>query len=454
MHTKSLRIVWVLVFLSILSCVPLFALTQHEIDMFNTLETKWKERNQALLQERNTLNVDDPRYLELTKAIVEANYKEQYYREAKIDRSSMWVVLTNTFVWSVSDLAETASIMWEQGEGILEKVYSANWSDLMKDAVDSLMRQKIRALIRDTFAAEYRTIEDHIMSNFISPKIDSSKTQQYAQEAFGKVKDNLKDIYVEEVKRQAVGKSAEELKAYGEKIASRVGGAVSAAEFTIDMVQKYVMWDDAQVTIQNLLSAIQNIKNREQCSVIKAFNIYLGKEEMTRPAVEKTTTAKVPSPVIQNAPLPVSSEEEREEQESEPLWKTPTEERFASRSVEQIFAEYGVNTLWRVEKTFMGEFHYDEKGALRFQIKRWPASSEYAGQVMHIRGMNDSNYFIFTYDIADKTYPSPAGMMMKEVTRDIQRSWYPNGQIQEYKRYVQSYCVEHLRWDQDGNLIE
>jgi hypothetical protein len=109
--------------------------------MFTTLETKWRERNQALLQERNALHVDDPRYLELTKAIVEANYKENYYQEAKIDRSSMWIVLTNTFVWSVSDLGETASIMWETSEKMLEKIYSANWSDLMKDAVDSLMRQ-------------------------------------------------------------------------------------------------------------------------------------------------------------------------------------------------------------------------------------------------------------------------------------------------------------------------
>jgi steroid 5-alpha reductase family enzyme len=82
MYTKSLRIVLVILSMSICSLSSLFALTQHEIDMFTTLETKWRERNQALLQERNALNVDDPRYLELTKAIIEANYKENYYQES------------------------------------------------------------------------------------------------------------------------------------------------------------------------------------------------------------------------------------------------------------------------------------------------------------------------------------------------------------------------------------
>jgi hypothetical protein len=324
----------------------------------------------------------------------------------------------------------------------------------MKDAVDSLMRQKIRAMMRNTFGTEYRTIEDHIISHFISPKIDSSKTQEYAQEAFGKVKDGLQDMYVEEVKRQAVGKTAEELKAYGDKIASRVGGAVSAAEFTFDMVQKYVMWDDAQATIQNLLSAIQKFQNREQCSVIKAFNIYLGKEEMTKAATEQTITTEEHSPTSQSTSLPLSSENTTEKSESQPLWKTPAEDRFVSRTAEQVFAEYGVNSLWRVERTFLGEFYYDEQGSPRFQIKRWPASSEYADQVMHIKGINDHKYFAFTYDLAGKTYPSPRGMMMEELNDDIQRSWYPNGQIKEYKRYVGYSCVEHLRWDQDGKSIE
>jgi hypothetical protein len=292
------------------------------------------------------------------------------------------------------------------------------------------------------------------MSNFISPKIDSSKTQEYAQEAFGKVKDGLQDMYVEEVKRQAVGKTAEELKAYGDKIASRVGGAVSAAEFTFDMVQKYVMWDDAQATIQNLLSAIQKFQNREQCSVIKAFNIYLGKEEMTKAATEQTITTEEHSPTSQSTSLPLSSENTTEKSESQPLWKTPAEDRFVSRTAEQVFAEYGVNSLWRVERTFLGEFYYDEQGSPRFQIKRWPASSEYADQVMHIKGINDHKYFAFTYDLAGKTYPSPRGMMMEELNDDIQRSWYPNGQIKEYKRYVGYSCVEHLRWDQDGKSIE
>lgn len=440
----------------IVCCITLFtveAVTSHELAMFEQLQKKWKIEGQALLDQRSTIPATNPQYTELTKKIVKAQYWEDYYKEAKIDKSSWWNIIANTVVWSMQDLSETALIMWESSENLLEKMYSANWSGLLKDAVDSLMRQKIRTLIRETFGGEYRIIEDHIIQNFILPKIESSKTQEYAQEAFGKVKEGLKDAYVEEVKRQAATLSKDKLKSYGETIAKRVGGAVDAAEFTIDMVQKYVLWDEAQGTIENMLSAIQNIQSREQCSVIKAFNIYLGKEEMTQKPVETTVKQENKPPTNLSSPAPVVIETISKDRETEPLWKVPAEERFASRTAEQVFADYGVHDGWRVEKTFLGEFHYDEKNSPRFQIKRWPDSSDYANQVMYIKGVNDHNYFVFTYEIAGKTYPSPAGMMMEETYGDIQRSWYPNGQIKEYKRFVSYSCVEHLRWDQMGNPI-
>ena len=112
---------------------------------------------------------------------------------------------------------------------------------------------------------------------------------EYAEQSFGKAKDKLKDAYVDEVKRQAKSRSKGELEKYGKEIAGRVGGAVDAAEFTIDMVQKYVMWDEAQPTIENMLASIQQISKREKCSHIKAFNIYLGKEKMTETAADPGT---------------------------------------------------------------------------------------------------------------------------------------------------------------------
>ena len=200
------------IFIMALFCTQLFALTQNELAMFKTLESKWKQQGDALLQERSTVGASDPRYTELTKQIIKADYKESYYKEAQIDKSSMWVILTNTIIWSASDIAETANIMWDTSENLLQNIYTANWTALLKDTADALMRQKVRTMIRETFSQENRTIEDHILANFIMPKLEKSKTDGYAQQAYETVKEGLKDAYVDEVKRQAVGKSSEELK--------------------------------------------------------------------------------------------------------------------------------------------------------------------------------------------------------------------------------------------------
>ena len=137
-------------------------------------------------------------------------------------------------------------------------------------------------MIRAQFDGKnYQQIEDHTYDQFIAPKVDKSKAHEYAEEAFGKAKDKLKDAYIEEVKRQATTRSKKELESYGKKIAERVSGAIDAAEFSIAMIQKYVMWNDAQRTISTMLNHIKKIKMREKCSYVKAFNIYLGKEKMS-----------------------------------------------------------------------------------------------------------------------------------------------------------------------------
>ncbi|MBN2859135.1 MAG: hypothetical protein JXK93_02590 [Sphaerochaetaceae bacterium] len=450
----------VLIFLGILSIglSPLLAITQSELDMFRTLEGRWRQSSDNLYKERDAIGADDPRYMELTKQIIKAEYKVNYYKEAQIDRSSMWVILKNTVMWSASDLAETASIMWDTSENLLEKMYTANWSDLLKDTADALMRQKVRAMIRETFSQENRAIEDHIIGTFISPKLEKSKTEEYAEAAFSKVKDGLKDAYVEEAKRQAVTKTAGELKAYGEKIAERVGGAVSAAEFTIDMVQKYVMWDDAQVTIRSMLSAIQTIQRREECSVVKAFNIYLGKEEMTKPEVPAADTVQVQPAVPASSPdTDMISEAETKPQETEEiLWKEASEERFASRTPEQVIAEY-IDPAWSLKHTYVGDIYYDLNGSPRYQVKRWSESSEFAGQVLYIQGINTPKHFYFYHEVNGKSCPAPGNMMIKEVHGEnygnyLSRSWYLNGQIKEYKEYKYFSCIEHITWDEDGTV--
>lgn len=450
----------VLLFLGILivGLSPLMAITQSELDMFRTLEGRWRQSSENLYRERDAVAADDPRYMELTQKIIKAEYKVNYYKEAQIDRSSMWVVLKNTIMWSASDLAETASIMWDTSENLLEKIYTANWSDLLKDTADALMRQKVRAMIRDTFSQENRAIEDHIISSFILPKLEKSKTQEFAQEAFSKVKDGLKDAYVEEAKRQAVTKTAGELKAYGDRIAERVGGAVGAAEFTIDMVQKYVMWDDAQATIRTMLSAIQTIQKREECSVVKAFNIYLGKEEMTKP-VEAAAVAEQEQPAVPASSQASESSSEVEtipQKDDEVLWKVASEERFASRTGEQVIAEL-IEPDWNVKHTFTGDIYYDRNGSPRYQVKRWSQSSEFAGQVVYIQGLNSPRHFYFYYEDNGKTRPAPGNMMLKEVIGEnyssyFSRSWYLNGQIKEYKEYKYFSCIEHITWDEDGTI--
>ena len=440
-------------------CVlPLSAITQSELAMFKTLEGKWKQSAEGLYAQRSAISAEDPRYTELTKLIIKAEYKVDYYREAQIDRSSMWVILKNTVMWSAADLAETASIMWDTSENLLEKIYTANWSDLLKDTADALMRQKVRAMIRETLSQENRAIEDHIINSFILPKLEKSKTQEYAEEAFSKVKDGLKDAYVEEAKRQAVSKSSEELKAYGEKIAERVGGAVTAAEFSIDMVQKYVMWDDAQAAISTMLSAIQTIQKREECSVIKAFNIYLGKEEMTKPEEPAAVAEQEPAavPASYQAAESSSEVETKPQKDDEVLWKEASEERFASRTGEQVIAEL-IEPDWNMKHTFAGDIYYDRNGSPRYQVKRWSESSEFAGQVVYIQGLNAPRHFYFYYEQNDKARPAPENMMLREVIGEnysnyLSRSWYLNGQIKEYKEYKYFSCIEHITWDENGTV--
>ena len=454
---KKKRILLLIGILSI-CLLPVSAITQSELDMFKTLEGKWKQSAESLYAQRSAVSAEDPRYTELTKQIIKAEYKVNYYKEAQIDRSSMWVILKNTVMWSAADLAETASIMWDTSENLMEKIYTANWSDLLKDTADALMRQKVRAMIREKFSQENRAIEDHIISSFISPKLDKSKTQEYAEKAFSQVKDGLKDAYVEEAKRQAVTKTAGELKAYGEKIAERVGGAVDAAEFTIDMVQKYVMWDDAQVAISSMLSAIQTIQKREECSIVKAFNIYLGKEKMTKPEVSATETAQVQPATPDGSPVAESSPEieTKPQEDDEVLWKEASEERFASRTGEQVIAEL-IEPDWNVKHTFAGDIYYDHKGSPRYQVNRWSESSEFAGQVVHIQGLNSPKHFYFYYEDNGKARPAPDNMMLREVIGEnysnyLSRSWYLNGQIKEYKEYRYFSCIEHITWDEDGTV--
>lgn len=285
-----------LIFVLLLPHGPAAALTQHEISMFKKLQSKWERKSTVLMRQRSKLKGRDPAYTRLTKKIIKANYWSNYYTEAQIDKSTIWTIIKNTFVWTAQDLAEIGSIMWDSSEGLIQNLYEGKWTDILKSTTDSLMRQKIRKLIRNKFDGKaYKQIEDHIMDKFILPKLDKSKLHEYAETAFGKAKDKLQDAYVEEVKRQAASRSKAELQKYGEQIAARVGGAVSAAEFTLDMVQKYVMWNDAQKTITSMLSHIEKVKKRERCSYVKAFNIYLGKEKMTATA-KKTKALKPDKP--------------------------------------------------------------------------------------------------------------------------------------------------------------
>ncbi len=266
-----------------------YALTQHEIDMFKKLRSKWTLKEKSLLSQRDRLKAGDPAYTKLTSEIVKASYWIKYYGDAQIDKSTMWNVIKNTVVWSAQDLAETGSIMWNRSENLVQKAFEGKWADLMKDAADSLMRQKIRTIVRGALDGRvYTQIEDHIFNSFISPKIEKNRLHQYAETAFGKTKDKLKDAYVDELKRQAASRSKAELEVYAGKLAARVGGAVDAGEFTVDMVQKYVMWNEAQRPIAVMLDHIKKIQAREKCSYVKAFNIYMGKEKIT--AVEKKET--------------------------------------------------------------------------------------------------------------------------------------------------------------------
>ena len=267
--------------------IQAFALTNNEIAMFKKLQKKWEQKEEKLFKQRSRVKASDPRYTKITKEIIKAGYWADYYKEAQTDKSTTWYIITNTIVWSAQDLQETASIMWNNSENLLEKAYTGKWTDLLKDSADSLMRQKIRKMMRRTFQGKtYPDIEDYIFTKFISPQLNKSKMDEYAEQSFGKAKDKLKDAYVDEVKRQAKSRSKADLEKYGKEIAGRVGGAVDAAEFTIDMVQKYIMWDEAQPTIENMLASIQKISKREKCSHIKAFNIYLGKEKMTENAAD------------------------------------------------------------------------------------------------------------------------------------------------------------------------
>lgn len=272
----------IITFLVIAFSVPhAMALTSHEIAMFKKLERKWTMRERVLMKQRSRIKGSDPRYTELTKKIIKAAYWQKYYRDAQVDKSTTWHIIKNTVVWSAQDLVEMGSIMWNESENLMEKLYTGNWTDLLKDAAESLMKQKVRKMVRERFGKSYPDMEQYIYTQFIAPKVDKSKLHQYAEDSFNKAKDRLKDAYVEEVKRQAKSRSKEELERYGKNIAKRVAGAVDAAEFSIDMVQKYVMWNDAQAAISNMLSHIKRIQKRESCSVVKAFNIYKGKEKMT-----------------------------------------------------------------------------------------------------------------------------------------------------------------------------
>ncbi len=456
---KRTRIVVFTLLLILVMSSPLYALTQHEIDMFKTLEAKWKTRAATLIAERSSVSPSDPRYTELTKLIVQADYKENYYKEAQIDRSSMWVVLTNTIVWSASDLAETATIMWSTSENLLENLYTANWTDILKDTADALMRQKVRKMIRETFGSENSAIEDHIISNFISPKLEKSKTQEYAEEAFGKVKDGLKDAYTDEVKRQAVGKTASELKEYGEKIAERVGGAVDAAEFTIDMVQKYVMWDDAQVTIQNMLSAIKTIQTREKCSLVKAFNVYLGKEELTKPKPDQTTASSATETASSSSSAPAP--------EAAPASSSPG----SPPTYAQIMAMY-LQPEWTLKETtdysyFLDrriavDLYYDPSGIARISVNYWDTARNVKDiwqiVVSIIDGEKSVDYkFLYTDDNNKrKLSPTATTEFFTDITgKNIERTttWSPSGQMIGYDLFEDNHRMITQVWSEEGKLI-
>ena len=305
------RTIALTVLLLMLVALPLSALTDHEIAMFKRLEEKWEQSYHTLLSERASVPVDDSRYTELSKQLARAQYWSSYYREGQVDRSSWLTIIGNTIVWTATDLVEIAGIMWEQNDDLLEKIFTGKWADLMKDTVDSLMRQKIRSAMRDTFGgASHGEIEDHIFDRFIAPKLDLSSIQQLADKSFAMAKDGLKDAYVTEVKRQAQHLGRDELQALGGELAQRVGGAVDAAEFTIDMAQKYVMWNEAQPTIAAMLSHIQQIALREECSHLRAFAIYLGKEELSvaiehEPVVTTSETHADRSPELVTTAKPI-----------------------------------------------------------------------------------------------------------------------------------------------------
>lgn len=162
------RQILIILVLIVLMCMPLSALTSHEIEMFTQLEQRWHSRYDQLLEQRASVSAEDPRYIELSKELVKAQYWKGYYQEAQIDRSSWWHIITNTITWTANDLLEISTIMWENNDDLLEKIYTGRWADLMRDTVDGLMRQKLRASMRAHFGGKtYSTIENHIFTTFI-----------------------------------------------------------------------------------------------------------------------------------------------------------------------------------------------------------------------------------------------------------------------------------------------
>ncbi|MFA5097772.1 MAG: hypothetical protein WC490_04000 [Candidatus Margulisiibacteriota bacterium] len=457
------KIIPVLLAASLISSMA-FALTGHEIEMFKKLQNKWESKGKALMAQRNSVKPLDPRYTDLTKQIIKADYWENYYREAQIDRSTAWEIIKNTAVWSAQDVAEMSSIMWEKSEDLLSKVYEAKWSDLMKDAADSLMRQKLRKMMRDEFGGKtYEQIEDHIIDNFVLPKLDKSKVRELAEQAFGKAKDALKDAYVEEVKRQAKSRTKEQLQEYGEAIAKRVGGALDAAEFTVDMVQKYVLWDEAQPAVKNMLSQIQKISVREKCSHIKAFNIYLGKEKMTANPEEKPSADKSEKPAATPAPeaektAPAAAEPKKTSAPSEKTAASGGNYRDSrvAPTVSEVLGRH-VKPGWKKVQGSSAGADYDAyyEGLESRVVVNYFGRDR--GKVTAILVGSPRSSYNFGFRVKGKWTPSTSGRAIEEYHGSstdkgeyIEKEWYPNGQIKKFYVRVNGKKTMSLDWDEKG----
>lgn len=450
-------------------CMPLSALTSHEVEMFTQLEQRWNSRYDQLLEQRSAVSVDDPKYVELSKDLVKAQYWSGYYQEAQIDKSSWWNIITNTITWTVNDLIEIATIMWENNDDLLEKIYTGKWADLMRDTVDGLMRQKLRASMRSHFGGNtYSTIENHIFTNFISPKLSPSLVEQLADKAFSTAKDGLKDAYVNEVKRHAKGLDEKGLTALGGKLAEQVGGAVDAAEFTIDMAQKYVLWQEAQPAVESMLSHIQQIATREKCSHLKAFDIYLGKEQLTVPVEVKTepppppTVVKTVTASTQITPSPVEEQDETETIDEASLIYGSY--RFAS--VDEAKARH-FDDRWTTERYDNEIQYYDESlgymASIYYTDDRCITIESIDvgyGSIITEDGTGRHIYNFTYYDDDFNQRPSLDGRAISEVhvdtTREISVSRYETGGLNSYrvKPAGEFYFTVDYSWDRSGRLLE